>query len=250
VYTIGFEKLNESKTSVVNKFLNDHQIPSDMVKLVETGKLTLINSGITVNPITAGAEIWVKDATWTPPPPVCTTGFIVKISNGTVRGLTAGHCQASSHWNDGTQPYYQPYNGRYIGNVIAGTNKHSHSDTLLFKTSETGGFGKIYRYGSSQLTITGKGYSQFVGDSVCTSGTGSASTRCGSVTAVGITSPSGLQGQNKASFTSVGGDSGSPVWHATSGVIAYGTAFEIDSSGTYYSPIGGIEFDQGTLQFN
>jgi V8-like Glu-specific endopeptidase len=232
----------------VNKFLADNNIPSDMVKLREVGKITPVNSGITVNPITAGAEIWVKDATWTPPPPVCTTGFIVKDSSGNYRGLTAGHCQASTHWNDGTQKYYQPYNGRYIGNEIAGTMKSAHSDSLLFTTSETGGFGKIYRYGYSQVTITGKAYTQLVGDTVCFSGTGSASTRCNSVTQVGIT-VNGIPGQNAAGFTSVGGDSGSPVWNPNGGITVYGTVFAAGGSTSYYSPTGGIEADQGVLQF-
>ncbi|MHB8547369.1 MAG: S1 family peptidase [Nitrosotalea sp.] len=253
VFRIGFEKLDNSKINTVNKFLADHNIPSDMVKLVETGKFALVNTDIKVQPITAGAEIGVVGApsSWGPQPS-CTTGFIVKLSGGTIRGLTAGHCQKNGPTeNDGLQTYTQPWGGRTIGNTIAGTNKQSHSDTVLFSTSETGGFGWIYRYGMSQVAITGKGLSQFVGDSVCTSGTGSGTTRCGSVTQVGITAPGGMQGQNEASFQVVPGDSGSPVWsNPGSSIIAYGTAFAHDTTGTYYSPVGGIDFDQGILQYN
>lgn len=254
VFRIGFEKLDNSKAGLVNKFLADHNIPLDMVKLVETGKFVLVNTDIPVTPITAGAEIGVVGAdptTWGPEP-ACTTGFIVKLSNGTIRGLTAGHCQKNGPAeNDGLQTYTQPWGGRTIGNTVAGTSKQSHSDTVLFYTSETGGFGQIYRYGMSQVAITGKGLSQFVGDSVCTSGTGSGTTRCGSVTQVGITGPNGMPGQNEASFTAAKGDSGSPVWsNPGTSIIAYGTVFAVDTSGTYYSPVGGIDFDQGILQYN
>ncbi|MGI0058443.1 MAG: hypothetical protein ACREBJ_01635, partial [Nitrosotalea sp.] len=217
-------------------------------------------SPVTVNTIKGGAEIGIPGAEsgWYSYTPKCTAGFIIKKSTVTY-GLTAGHCQVS-----GTQQYRQPYSttpqnsnhiyplARLIGTLISGTVKESHSDSLLFGVgTETSGFGQIYQYGSSPLTITGKAYSQFVGDSVCTSGAGSNAVRCGTVTDVGITSPGGHVGSNRASFTSVGGDSGSPVWHASgSAVTAYGTAFEIDSTGTYYSSISGIEFDQGVLQFN
>ena len=40
VYLVGFERLDNSTTEKVNKFLTEHKIPYDMVKLVETGKLT------------------------------------------------------------------------------------------------------------------------------------------------------------------------------------------------------------------
>lgn len=223
-----------------------------MVTLVETGKIVLVRSGITVNPITAGAEIGIPGAenqgTWGPQP-VCTTGFIVKDSNGNYRGLTAGHCQASQNWNNGLQQYKQPYGGRLIGNQISGSMKTAHSDSLLFTTSETGGFGQIYRYGYSQVAITGKAYTQFVGDTVCSSGTGSATTRCGSLQATGLT-VNGHSNTNQASFGVVGGDSGSPVWNPNGGITAYGIAFAGTSSGpTYYSSISGIEADQGVLQF-
>lgn len=252
VFRIGFEKLDNLKIDTVNKFLADHNIPSDMVKLVESGKFKLVNSGITVNPITGGAEIGVVGANWPTFPPVCTTGFIVKLSNGAIRGMTAGHCQKGGpSENDGQQTYTQPWGGRTIGNTVAGTAVESHSDTVLFYTSETAGFGHIYRYGLSQVTITGKGNSQFVGDHVCTSGTGSGTTRCGTVTQVGIIAPNGMPGQNEASFTAVSGDSGSPVWSDPgTSIIAYGTVFAVDSTGTYYSPIGGIDFDHGILTYN
>ena len=42
VYMIGFERLDNSTTETVNKFLSEHKIPSDMVKLVETGKIRLL----------------------------------------------------------------------------------------------------------------------------------------------------------------------------------------------------------------
>jgi hypothetical protein len=91
----------------------------DMVKFVETGKIAdVCCSGVPVNPIKGGAEVGIKDANWQYP--VCTTGFIVKDPNGNYRGITAGHCMAGNHWNDGTQQYYQPNNGRYIGNQISG----------------------------------------------------------------------------------------------------------------------------------
>ncbi len=272
VYEIGFEKLGNSKIDTVNKFLTDYNIPSDMVKLVEVGKIIPVNddtkpcnanqrhdySPVTVNPIMGGAEIGIPGAenSWCTYTPKCTDGFVVKDSGGNFRGLTAGHCQVS-----GTQQYRQPYSttpqnsnhiyplARLVGSLISGTVKMAHSDSLLFGVgSETSGFGKIYRFGLSQVTITGKAYTQLVGDTVCSSGAGSESTRCNSVTQVGIT-VNGIPGQNAAGFTSIGGDSGSPVWNPNGGITVYGTVFAASGGTTYYSPTGGIEADQGVLQF-
>jgi len=64
VYQIDFEKLDNSKTDTVNKFLADHNIPQDMVKLVETGKIVPIGGGTgskytpgpTIRPLEGGAQ--------------------------------------------------------------------------------------------------------------------------------------------------------------------------------------------------
>jgi hypothetical protein len=247
VYVIGFETLDSAKITAVNKFLADHNIPFDMVKLVQSS-IILENSGITVNPIEGGAEVGT-------PLEVCTTGFIVKDSGGNYRGLTAGHC--ISH-NDGSDTFKQPDGGRTIGNQISGTLKHSASDSTLFSVgTETGGFGKIYRYsGSSALSITAKSSYEPVGDAVCTAGTGSGTNRCGTITATGVSViGTGLTGQNEANFASVQGDSGSPIWHAyqSNGISAYGTLVGRDPStgNAYYSPVWGIDSDQGTtLTYN
>jgi hypothetical protein len=263
VYRIGFEKLNSSNTADVDKFLTDHNIPLDMVQLVEVGKIIPVNSGITVKPIKGGAEIGIPGAEnqggWGPTP-ACTAGFIVKDSSGNYRGLTAEHCQASQNWNNGQQYYTQPYGGRTIGNEKASSGTHTHSDSLLFSTSETGGYAKIFQYGGGNaLTVTAKSSYEPVGDAVCSVGEGSASTRCGTITYTGQTLyDSGLgfnlSDQVITNFGSKPGDSGSPVWHAYqgNGISAYGLVWGISgTSTTYYSPVWDIDTDLGTtLTYN
>lgn len=248
VYVIGFKTLNEATTNAANKFLADHNIPLNMVKLIQSD-IILENSGITVGPpIEGGAEVGT-------PLDVCTTGFIVKDPSGNYRGLTAGHCIAH---NDGSDTFTQPNGGRTIGNQVSGTQKQSASDSTLFKVgTETGGFGKIFRYsGATVLSITAKSSYEPVGDTVCTAGTGSGTNRCGTITATGISVPgTPLTGQNEANFASVKGDSGSPVWHAyqANGISAYGTLVGRDpnTGNAYYSPVWGIDSDQGmTLTYN
>ncbi len=246
VYVIGFKTLNEATINAANKFLADHNIPLNMVKLIQSD-IILENSGITVGPpIEGGAEVGT-------PLEVCTTGFIVKDSGGNYRGLTAGHCIAH---NDGSDIFTQPNGGRTIGHQISGTQKHGASDSTLFGVgTETGGFGKIYRYsGASVLSITAKSSYEPVGDTVCTAGTGSGTNRCGTITATGV-SIGGATGQIEANYASVQGDSGSPVWHAyqANGISAYGIHVGRDpnTGNAYYSPVWGIDSDQGTtLTYN
>lgn len=273
VYEIGFEKLDNSKIASVNKFMTDHNIPSDMIQLKEVGKIVDVNDDtmpcnsaqlhdynpVTVNPILGGAEIGLPGAEngWCTYTPKCTMGFVVKDPSANFRGLTAGHCQVS-----GTQTYRQPYSttsqnnnhiyplARLIGSLISGTVKSANSDSLLLGVgTETGGFGKIYRFGFSQVSITGKAYTQFVGDTVCSSGAGSETTRCGSVQFTGLT-VNGHANTNQASIGVKGGDSGSPVWNPNGGITAYGIMFAGTSSASDYSTISGIEADQGVLTFN
>ncbi len=250
---IGVEKLDSATNESVNTFLAENQIPQNMVELVQTGKTIPLTSGLTLNPIRGAAEIGVVG--WNVSPPVCTTGFIVKDSSGNYRGLTAGHCMASANWNNGQQQYDQPNNGRYIGNQISGTLKETYSDSILFTTGETGGFGKIYEYGQgTTISITGAATGgQFVGDTVCFSGTATNNTVCNQVTQVGINKPDPglgvtLKSQNQAGFFATNGDSGSPVWNPNGGVTAYGIVWGVDT-GTWYSPVAGINSDQGTLQY-
>lgn len=247
VYVIGFKTLDQTTINAVNKFLADHNIPLDMVKLVQSS-IILENSGITVKPIEGGAEVGT-------PLEICTTGFIVKDPSLNYRGLTAGHCIAH---NDGSDTFTQPNGGRIIGKQIAGTLKHSASDSTLFGVgTETTGFGKIYQYGgAAELSITAKSSYEPVGDTVCTSGTGSGTTRCGTITATGVSViGTGLTGQIEANYASVGGDSGSPVWHAYqfNGISAYGihVGRDMNTQNAYYSPVWGIDSDQGTtLTYN
>jgi hypothetical protein len=254
VYVMGFETLDSTKIAAVNKFLTDHNIPLNMVKIVKSKIQPECCSGIKVGPpIEGGAEINTDgiDAD------TCTTGFIVKDSSGNYRGLTVAHC--TPH-NDGSDKYYQPEFGRLIGNQIANTLHYGASDSTLFGVgTETGGFGKIFRYsGASVLSITAKSSYEPVGDAVCTAGTGSGTNRCGSITATGVSITDGghlLSGQIEASYASSGGDSGSPVWHAYqfNGISAYGVHWGIDNlnGNSIYSPVWGIDSDQGTtLTYN
>ncbi|MDE2590921.1 MAG: hypothetical protein KGL95_14795, partial [Patescibacteria group bacterium] len=252
VYVIGMEPLDNTKVDAIHKFLTDKNVPFDMVKIVESQIQPECCSGITVNPIEGGAEISTDNID----ADTCTTGFIVKDSSGNYRGLTVAHC--TPH-NDGSDKYYQPEFGRLIGNQIAGTLHYGSSDSTLFSTSETGGFGKIFRYsGLSALSITQKSSYEAVGDSVCTAGTGSGTNRCGSITATGVQITDGghiLNGQIEANYASSGGDSGSPVWHAYqfNGISAYGVHWGRDniSGNAVYSPVWGIDSDQGTtLTYN
>lgn len=253
VYVIGMESLDNAKVDAIHKFLTDKNIPLDMVKIIKS-HIVPETSGIKVGPpIEGAAEITTDNID----ADTCTTGFIVKDSSGNYRGLTVAHC--TPH-NDGSDSYYQPEFGRFIGHQIANTLHYGASDSTLFGVgTETGGFGKIYRYGgASMLSITAKSSYEPVGDAVCTAGTGSGTNRCGSITATGISITDGghlLSGQIEANYASTGGDSGSPVWHAyqANGISAYGVSWGIDNlnGNSIYSPVWGIDSDQGTtLTYN
>jgi hypothetical protein len=225
-----------------------------------TSQLTFGNTvGPIISPIVGGTEIGVPNSETAPPgPPQCTTGFIVKNNLNNKWGLTAGHCQSGLKFDNGDQDYHEPWGGPLIGYELLHSMKTTNSDSLLFSLNDATGFGKIYQNGAPQLTVTAKGTSQFFGDTVCTIGAGSAenglpNVRCGTVTATDVGGIGHLH-TNLASFISVGGDSGSPVWHAyqSNGISAYGIAFgiQIQPQGTYYSTVSGIDLDQGTLQYN
>ncbi|MDE2588821.1 MAG: hypothetical protein KGL95_04060, partial [Patescibacteria group bacterium] len=275
VYEIGLEKLDDSKKDLINKFLAMHDIPQDMIKLKETGKIIPVGGGTgstytpgpTIRPIEGGLQIGVSPSFGS-----CTIGFIAKTSSGSTVGTTAGHCVDGGRTNAANQKYTQPYSSNAndyttnaIASVIASSDKAPprYSDTLLFTPSVSTNLGKIYN-GGPVLTVTGKDYSPYVGKAVSafgsTSGTGS-----GTITKTGVVySDSALgglvYGQVEASMSPIPypnpGDSGGPVWSTNpdSTITLEGTmvARSIDNSQVVliFSPISGIEFDQGTLQVN
>ena len=285
VYAIGFEKLDNSRKVFVDKFLVKHNIPSEMIKLVETRKLvpakgddsTQDYAPVVVNPIAPGAEIGEVEPVPTPPPnpsytPHCTLGLIAT-SGGQYVGVTAGHCQyystdpAQTKWFNGKQQYVQPYStspynvnhvyplGRNVGTAIAHAVP-SVSDAVLSSITETQNFGKIYTYNgvsTTYKTISGKLVS-VVGSQVCYMGATSGIEKCGAVTATNQSVyDSGLSKTISGQvFTNIspalGGDSGSPVYSAFGSNIPFaGTVWCCKGGNVYYSPIQGIDQDYGTL---
>ncbi len=251
---IGFEELDASKTDQVNTFLAQNQIPKDLVELINTGKL-IPTDGSTVRPVDGGVQIGVVGATYLPG--WCTIGFVVNSATyGNGLGTTAGHCEAS--YPNHSQSYTQPKGGSTIGSEVANTNKAPprYSDLLLFSITVPYNLGVIWE-GGSTISIESKAYSQFVGDSVCSYGA-TSNYQCGSVTQTGLkVYDSGiggyLYGQNIASMIAHSGDSGAPVYRVdgvTGKAIVYGSVWCCDNTSTYFSPIGGMEFDEGTLQTN
>lgn len=258
VFLIGFESLSKTKTDTVNKFLTDHNIPQDMVKIITTGKVMPVSGG-TVSPLAGGAQLGITNGGTSIP--TCTLGFTAYSNTyNNYVGVTAGHCQSSSGWsNPGTQTYAQPLNGPIIGTEIAGSDPQTSrfSDSLLFALSSTPTLGRIYVGSPSQLTITGKGYNQLIGQDVYSYGDTSG-LRHGPIKYTGVTMfdngiNAQLYDQTVVNFSSQSGDSGSPTYmnNPSGGVTLYGTVWA--TFGAYdsmYSPIAYIEADQGSLQVN
>lgn len=260
-YRIGFTKLDNPTIDEVNKFLALHKIPHNAVELVETGKIVQLQGddspGLTpyvpkpIKPIAPGAEIGLLE----PVPafngytPHCTLGLIAKRSDGSIVGVTAGHCQDyenstspnPTQWDNGKQQYLQPYAtinqnadktlylknlGRGVGHAIAGTtrpigsaNVFNYSDTVLLQLNETANFGKINN-GVSNKTIVGK-FISMVGSPVWYMGATTGSEKSGTVLLNGqyvchkylnAQCIERLSDQVVASMNALGGDSGSPVY--------------------------------------
>jgi hypothetical protein len=278
VYTIGFEKLDDSRKIFVDNFLAKHKIPSEMIKLVETGKLvptkgddsTQDYAPVVVNPIAAGSEIGLIESvpafgSYTPH---CTLGLIAT-TGGQYVGVTAGHCQDfnGGKWFNGKQQYVQPYStspynvqhvyplGRSVATAIAHAVP-SVSDAVLTSITETQNFGKIYTYNgvsTTYKTISGKLVS-VSGSQICYMGATSGIEKCGTVSATNQSIyDSGLSktisGQVTTNISPAkGGDSGSPVYSAFGSNIPFaGTVWCCDGGNVYYSPIQGIDQDYGTL---
>ena len=249
---IGFEKLDDAKSVIVKNFLTKNNIPLSMVILEETGELIPVSHGPTISPLEGGAQLNPVGVTWD-----CTLGFIA--NKGTTRvAITAGHCEAPpGHDLAGDQQFKHPHSGTVKGTEIANSNKNPprYSDTLLFAPSVSSNLGKLYIDGT-HTNIIGKKLSQAVGDPLCANGS-TSHVKCGTVQLTGVTIfDSGLggtlYGQVKVSFTSLGGDSGAAVYKndPSGGVLIAGVLWCCAGSPSYYSPMSGIEFEQGILTVN
>lgn len=246
---VGFSKLDLNKESKVQDFLKTRNIPTDMVSFVETGEIQLDTHENTVfNPRKGGIQIGIVGSTY------CTNGFIAIRSSQTV-SITNGHCEATVD-SAADQQFTQPQGGSVIGTEVANSNIQGsrYSDTLRFAPTVSTALGKINKNGSD-LTINGKIYFQTLGNYICKYGYQTHET-CGVIraTAVDVSHPnySVLFDQNTADYTRQGGDSGSPVYRhdGTSNISLFGIHWGVQSGTGYafYSPIGNIETDQGTLQ--
>ena len=246
---IGFEKLDDEKRNTVNDFLTKHNIPLDMVIFDETGKLTPTSHGVTLTSLKGGVEIQPVGETWD-----CTLGFIA--DKGTTRvAITAGHCESGGRDLAGDQQFKHPHGGSVKGTEIANTNKAPprFSDTLLFAPSISSNKGQIYVDGATK-TVVSETLSQVQNDPACSYGSTSHE-RCGKITQTGVSVWNGglggtLHGQAKLNFGSASGDSGGPVYKKVTDttVSAMGIIWCCESSSlSIYSPLSGVEFDQGLL---
>lgn len=257
---IGLEALNEVNKAKVTTALAKFPIPSDTVQFFEVSPIVFESheTSVTFRPLRGGIleGYSFQEA--------CTIGFVADNQNMNNKRvmISAGHCEVTKDLA-GDEKYYQPRQvdqGPQVGIEIVNTNLPGprFSDTLQWEPSVSTQRGKIYRDSFTEFTISGKGYTQLVGEFVCKNGYVTHET-CSTIKFVGVDAPRSdpyyttLYSQNRTTYTSSGGDSGGPVYKKGSYpfVILYGTHVGTATKDgvTYkiYSPIRNIEWDQGTL---
>ncbi len=175
--------------------------------------------------------------------------------------VTAGHCSDGAP-SDNTSYYQSTYLFDGIGNGITGTNPAGtrYSDTVLISPTESSTRGLVHTH-SGSITLDGKQSIQVVGDTISKSGRTTHDTS-GQITHTCVTTGSSTYGtlncQHYASYNSDGGDSGGAVYGfdiPTGDYKWYGVHWAKFDQGpltgtTVYSPVSGIEIDQGTLTIN
>ncbi|MEP0824975.1 MAG: hypothetical protein HRF40_05770 [Nitrososphaera sp.] len=257
VIVIGVSALDDATKANIDSFVMAHGIPAEDVRIVQTTPIKYASDGVPLNPLKGGAQIALTTGN---PAPYCTTGFVAnRVSDGMRVLVTAGHCENGIDMT-GDQVYYQPVGGSRKGQEVANTNLPSprFSDTLLWRPDAgvSSTLGKIWVGGLTlEYTITGKKSFPAVGEFVCKFGAKDHE-RCGTITATGLTFV-GEDGrifyqQARVSAAAQQGDSGGPIYKKGTGssVTLYGTLVATDGVSFIFSPMSGIEGDQGTLQVN
>jgi hypothetical protein len=166
----------------------------------------------------------------------CTAGPIVRRGSNTFL-LTAAHCPATSYTHNGYG---------LLGSVYASAGfDGSRADAKIIDMTDTQESNRIFLTTSSwRLITTWQGvYDDNVGDLVCKMGANTGYVTCGNISSVYIsTNVSGVDyiGQRRADYSSMGGDSGGPVYSAGGGTnrMAIGIHSAASGSNRYYSHIG------------
>ncbi len=251
---IGVESLTPAIRDSITEVLIQNGIPTEDVQLMETGPILLESHGVSVSPRKGGVELGFGTSS------VCTNGFIVNNSSGARQSVTAGHCEVVVD-TAGDEVYRNPgaSGSTTVGTETANTNLAGprYSDSLMWTPASgiTTSLGKICKNTgcSTDFTITGTKSFPAVGEAICKYGRSTHET-CGTITAtdVNVTHPnySQLWAQTQASYSSSGGDSGSPVYKKGTdpNVTLYGLHWGVTQSGVrLFSPFNGITADQGTL---
>lgn len=245
---IGLGDLDEKRIHQIKNFLTDEGIPDKVLQIKKADKIK------NETEITGGTAILTSNTT-------CTVGFIGKKSNGTLVGVTAGHCESTPD-SAGDQVFTFD-NGTTAGTEIANSNNPGvrTGDSLLFSAASgnTFTFGKVKTsstFGSKIYTITGKKAFPAVGESIWHYGksTGESS---GTILVADqaffnqAASPyTQLSSMDTADYAlSANGDSGGPVYKKTSNnIVIYGIhKGTISSTQKIFTPMHSIEADQGTL---
>jgi len=255
--TIGLEKIDEETRRMLEEKLTDLNIPKEVVSVIETGPIILDGHNQRYRPLKGGIQIQFSEGSSTVS---CTLGFIADHLVHRRVAVTNGHCG-----NPGTQYYQNTYgvSGDLIGSGIANTDPPGPrwSDSLLIGISSgvSSQLGRIKRdiYDGIDAIISGKGYTQYVGDTVYKAGRSTHDTSGNIVNVCVHTSHPDygtLYCQNYATYYATGGDSGSPVYRIINNPYSYLYGIHwgrfADGSKSIYSPIRNIENDQGILTVN
>ena len=182
-------------------------------------------------------------------------GYVTKgLSGDVIYSSTAVNC--GGIWlYDQARPDYVALVGDSGGPVYT-----TGTSTVLISPTESSTRGLVHTH-SGSITLDGKQSIQVVGDTISKSGRTTHDTS-GQITHTCVTTGSSTYGtlncQHYASYNSDGGDSGGAVYGfdiPTGDYKWYGVHWAKFDQGpltgtTVYSPVSGIEIDQGTLTIN
>lgn len=194
---IAVEKTSDSVINTLGQMFNE-----DMISVIQDKSREKQDSSTYTRPVQGGLKIQSDNK-------LCTAGFSARDSSAHYI-ITAGHCisYTGEEWKQG-------------GSLFAYTNKYQESgnvDAAALKIDPSNATAYLYAYRNlnfSKVVYVEQGGQETVGQTVCISGGNSDNTSCGTLQSKNWSGFLGTKyhyAMREASYSSIAGDSGSPIW--------------------------------------